>query len=229
MIGINLEIPNFKSWKTAFLLSILIPVTLIAVFKKEPLTISETISLSPMEWMFQRPYPEEGIGICHWLNATHDDSEISFAISLEIVQFITGNMTWIPPGDSIGFVLFVNTSVDSGSRLQYIEIMFRNDSQPSYVWIRETSLRLTNLTLTYLRETYDIREFDKNRLILTGISNSNMVGFKATGEWFLNDISPDAKDHTLEIAFELAYYNGTAYKKFVQPFHLTILRSVQPT
>lgn len=216
-----MEAPNFKSWKTAFLLSIIIPISLIVAFKQEPLTISEVMNLPPQEWTFLRPSPGNDMAICQWLNATHDDPKIHFSINLEIGQFDTGRMTWIPPGDSIRFVLFIDASVDYGSSLQSIEIVFRNDTQPSYVWIQETSLELSNLTLVYFRKIYDVQESNKTHLILVGDSNPNKVKFKAIGEWFLYDVSPNAGNHRLEAAFELTYYNGTAYKKITQSFQLT--------
>jgi hypothetical protein len=235
MLRDNLEIPNLKTWRTIFLLSIIVPVGLLTTFKlagifEEPSTIAETITLPAKNWVFQRPYPDEDIDIYQWLNATYSDYDVSFTIALELWEFMHWPLTILPPGDSIDFGLTIDVrTTEANSHIQGMEIIFFcNSTQPSYVWLKETSIKVTNLTVTYLRDRYNLKDPYKTHLTLKRTGNPNEVRLKATNEWFLNDISPDALDHQLRITHEITYYNGTAYKKLVQPFLLTILASEQP-
>jgi len=55
---------------------------------------------------------------------------------------------------------------------------------------------------------------------LEGINRPKSVHFDGIVHWILR--SPQNKTHSMEIATELVYHNGTAYKKVVQPFQLKI-------
>lgn len=222
-----------KNWKAFLLISIIVPVGLLVTFRltgilEEPSTIAETINLPSNDWMFQRPYPEKDIDIYQWANATYSDSDISFTIAIQIWEFDHGRLTRDPPGDRISFGLFINATTKTNGYIQSIEIIFCTSTQPSLVWLQELTIKLTNLIVTYLRDVYNLEDPYKTHLILKGVKNPNEIGFKAENDWFLFDVSPEAEDHQLEVMCELTYYNGTAYKKLIQPFYLTILSSEQP-
>jgi hypothetical protein len=224
----NLEIPNLKNWKTAFLLSMIVPVSLLVTFKltgiiKDSASIAETTVLPSKGWSFQRPYPDKDVEIYRALNATYMDPTVSFSIKMWIFKY---DPIWdIRPYVYVRFGFFFNISTSPEARLQSIVVVFLNDSHASTVDLIGTSIKPANLTITSLKQSGGPQDFEKVHIELAPTNDSDRVGFKAIGEWSFPDVSLDAKDHQLEILCALIYCDGTAFKKLVQPFQLKILKS----
>jgi len=218
---------NGYKLKVIFALSIIIPMGTLTTLKLAgflaPAPI-ETVTLPTKQWTFQRPYPDKDVDILEKLEATYVNHEISLNITQEIIDFIPGLMSWTPPGDYLRFALFVDAAVDGC--VQSVEILFCNDTHPSFVWIKKTSIELVNLTVAYCKETDETEGI--THIMLAGTNKSNKIHFKAECFWFLCDSSPTAPTHQLQILYTITYHNGTALKKLTQPFQLTILKSEQP-
>lgn len=215
---------GFKSrrFKALLVLLIILPVTLIAVFELTGILGGEesieTVMLPLKEWSFPRPTSE--FDVLQTINGSFVDSQISFLAALEVISYNLGLME-VPPCEWLRFALSINASTFTGY-IQRIEILFRDDVQPSQIWILKTSIMLKNLTLTSFKWTKNPEAFEKFHITLLGKNRPREAAFQSIGEWSLLDTLPDTRDHQLEILCTLTFYNGTSYKKIVQPFKLNL-------
>ncbi len=219
---------NGRELKALFILSIVAPVSILISLRltgilREPITISETTILEAVSWEFQRPHPDHSVPIFDNLNVTYVGNGVSVTFSLELWQYINGSMSWIPPGDWVDMKIMINATVTNPNGfVNDVYIVFQNDSQPSTAaWLR-TFFSFENLSLANVKEERNPEAFTKGYVKLTGTNRPTQVHFLTVAHWFLLDASSD-RTHQTEVVYELTYYNGTAYKKIIQPFQLKIL------
>jgi len=216
---------NSREMKALFVLSIVAPVSILASLRltrvlQEPRTISETITLEAVKWEFERPQPDQSIAIFDNLNVTYVGNGASVTFSLELRQYLNGSMSWIPPGDWVDMKIVINATVTNHHGfVNDVFIVFQNDSQPSTAaWLR-TFFSFENLSLSDVKEERNPEAFTKGYVRLTGTSRPGQIHFSTVAHWFLLDASSD-RAHQIVAVYELIYYNGTAYKKVIQPFQL---------
>ncbi len=212
-----MEIPNFKSWKTAFLLSIIVPVSLLATFKltgiiKEPLA-PETIQLSPVRWEF--PRPDGDVRINHTLKATHVIEGVSVDMYVILGVYLHesishNNLDYLTIGMGINL-----TATNPNCFIDNIYITFNRDSQPSFMDWLYTYFNFENLSIQGVSGSYQ-----GAYVRLAGVNHPNVAYFKATAEWSL--LTTNNQTHQTELTYEITYYNGTVYKKLIQPFDLKL-------
>lgn len=220
--GIVLEIPNFKTWKTALLLSIILPLSLLTSFKltnliTEPSTIIETKTLEIIEWNFTRP-SEQFLVFDKLLQATIQGNDASGNFNLMIFDYV-GNVSIMPA--EVRMMIEINfTTVNSGAFIYSVSITFHENETLPNVWLPEMDLKFQNLSLEVLN--YRRGDDFKAHLRAVGVNHPASIFLSALAHWKLRPIN---QPHQMEIVYEVVYYNGTAYKKIVQPYHLKLLGS----
>ncbi|MEM3697933.1 MAG: hypothetical protein QXQ94_10660 [Candidatus Bathyarchaeia archaeon] len=211
-----LQMNGLKSWKTAFLLSIIVPLSLLTTFKltgiiKEPITIAETKELPIKEWSFPRP-TSSFYYIDDLLSNTYSDAECLSSFSLTIGTYSNDDVAY-NYADIISLIIKINVAVfGKNARIENIYFNVKNDSEKSKVDWLLTEFDLENLSKTSFG-------FGKTAHIsLAGTNNPSWCYFKGSFEWEL--FTQNNKTHQREITCEIVYYNGSVYKNLIQPFRL---------
>jgi len=217
MLGINLEIPNLKNWKAVLLMSIILPVGLLATFKltgifREPLTIAETTTLKTIRWTFARP--TQFFAINESLNSIYNNNDIEVNQKVFVWEYLPEREVWPTAQLNLGIEINLTLTSDRGF-IENIHIDFK-DFQPSEIVLLDTMLNPINLSLVKARSGKIASYMD-----LAGVNHSSEAYFNVTMlYWFL--WTQSTQENNLDITFEITYFNGTAYKKIVQPFQLQL-------
>ena len=217
---------NGRNLKVLMLLSVVLPIGLLVSFRlagilQKPTT--GTTTLEAVKWEFQRPYPNQYIDIFDEIGSTYTVNEISATLHFIIWDYVPGSMERIPPGDRIYAEIKINaTTTDPKGFVDSVSVFFRNDSKPSNVILLRTYINFVNLSLVDIMEERNPEAYAKTYVWLRSVNNPSKIYFSALNEWFLLDASSN-RPHQMEVAYELTYYNGTVYKKLIQPFQLKIL------
>jgi len=212
---------NFKSWKTAFLLSIIVLVSLLTTFKltgliEKPITIAETITLEPVNWELLRPDENVNfIRIIKYLNSTHADADCLMAFNLLIGMYL--NNAYAGSFDILDGVINVNaTMINQNSYIKNVYVVKNEDSETAIDWLFGF-IDFKNLSLTgygYGKKAY---------INLKSLNNPRSCYLKASFNWYMP--IPNNQTHQMNLLCEITYYNGSVYKKIIQPFNLKLVGS----
>lgn len=213
-----MEVPNLKTWKMAFLLSIIVPVGLLVAFRltgimKGPLTIAETATLKALEWEFTRPSPDKFIVINKSLNSNYASPDIMLKQRVLIAEYAPRLMD-----DSfLDLAMEINsTAINRNGSIERIYIAFK-DFKPREIILLPTMLNPLNLTVLGIEYGGTDCYID-----LTCMNHARETYFSIDlFHWFLRTTS--TQNNYGRIIIEIIYYNGTAYKKLVQPFELKVM------
>jgi hypothetical protein len=215
-----LGISQIKNWKTVFLLSIIVPVSLLATFKitgiiKEPMAITETVTLEAVGKQIVIEEPHKNEYHIFDINAPpFTNDEALFNLKTQ-VQFWWSRMK-ISSSHCI-LDMYMNASVNSGF-IQSFFAVFNSSIGSSLSW-PEPEFDFQNLSLTQKADGRGSAFVE-----LAGINWPAEVSLHAEFVWGVLDDSENATN-TLNAEFQLTYYNGTTFKKVVQPFSITYVTS----
>jgi len=200
------------SWKVVLLLSIMLPVGLFTGLKLTgiaPTPKPETVTLAPVVWQFNRPSV---------LTETNQTLNATYADDAGKMDFSVSTGLYSPPDIAIRiYTLSVRISlvampVKGVFSIRSILVTFGKDPQPSAISVQLWNLE--NLSLA------GYSEGEQANIRLLG--NDCSVGVHC---WFLviwDLFTPNNITNSREVTFEVTYFNGTAYKRIVQPFELTL-------
>lgn len=216
-----------QKWKTLTLLSIIVPVGLLVSLRltgilpePEGPIIAETITLETVKWEIERP--PGYINIWDNLESLYEE-EIKLWQEISIDDYYTES--WGYGGsDYIALMINLTASLEAGF-VNSVNITFSEDYGNSEIRFFEVQAWPKFYSHA---ENFSISDYAhhlwgsglKAFMELTGVDHPKRVRFDGIVHWILR--SPKDKTHLMEIATELVYYNGTAFKKIVQPFQLKI-------
>jgi hypothetical protein len=220
---------NMRNWKAALLLSLIVPIGLLTTFKitgmvREPATVSETMTLEPVKWELERP--DNIIAIEDTVKSFYDDESISVNCSVFVYGYHDISEY---ASDYVSLSVNVTATLQAGF-VDNVNITFLEDYEDSAVWVpnaeRDTKFyeNLRNLSIVDWAQPFsrwwrlhdDVKAFIK----ADGINQPSNVCFWSPAHWILR--SPRNQTHLMEVAVELVYFNGTVYKRLVQPYQLKI-------
>jgi hypothetical protein len=204
---------------------VILPIGLLATFRfggvlKEPLTISENKTLDAVSLSIERPAKIIDIGdlLKHVYNG---DVSANYVIFIDDYH---GNSSDYGGSDVINMQVNVTASIGKGF-IHSANITFWENYESSFVnffediaWPKDYAY-VENLSIIS-RKDWLIKPGLKAFVELVGLNNPKSVSFSCFVEWVLR--SPQNYKHQLEVRFELVYFNGTAYKRLVQPCLLKI-------
>lgn len=212
-----------KGLKIALLLSVILPLGLLTTLRfggilKEPLTISQNILLDAVSWSMERPIAN--IDVKDSLMGVYDE-DILANFTVFIDDYHEGKWAYggsdcitmqvnITAFVSGGFINFANITFWGGYESSQVDL-FGNDAWPKYF------VSVENLSIIR-HDDFLMGNGLKAFAELAGVNNPKSVSFGCFVNWVLR--SPQNYTNQLEIRFELIYFNGTAYKRIVQPFIL---------
>lgn len=223
IIGFVMEGLGKRKWMSLTLLSIIVPMSLLATFRltgilQGPVTISKTTTLETVKWEFQRPSQTVTLG--DTLESSYTNDEISAAMHVILGSYIENTATIDYDAVSIAVVINSTTTNPNGF-IENIYFVFSEDYRASKVELQETDFDIKNLSLVRKAEGINGKDSIKAFIKLTGVNHPNNVYLLATAFWKL--LTPNIQTHQMEVVYELTYYNGTAYKKIIQPFQQKII------
>ncbi|MDH5268227.1 MAG: hypothetical protein OEW62_11215 [Candidatus Bathyarchaeota archaeon] len=209
--------------KTATLvLGVVFTFSIVTVFLSgRGITIAENTTLDPVEWTFQRPNESvQFVYINDKLNATYVGDGLSANMYVTIGIYHENDSAY-DGDDHLSMLTVINvTTSNPDGYIESVYVVVQKDNESALGWVR-LQLQLENLSLVDSADAARWRT--KAYIKLAGVNRTGSVHAGATAEWSL--ITPNTQSHQLEIAFEIVYYNGTAYNKVVQPFQLNIVGS----
>jgi len=216
---------NEKKLKALFVLSIVAPLSLLTTLRlagilQGPITITETTTLEPIKWEFQRP--NQSIDILNELGATSASDELSANMYILILSY-HNNSQFNDDNDYLRMLIKANSTVaNSHGFIESVRVVFRKDSQASLVDWLGTSFNFENLSLVSFSSGWTHGErYETAYVALTSANHTRRINFSAIVEWSL--LTPKNQTHQMEVDYEFIYFNATAYKKIIQPFQLKII------
>lgn len=188
-----------------------------------PPNIAETRTLETMAWNDTRT----GDHFQYFggsLNATYIDDEISLSLRLLILNYIgAGMLPGYPPW--LGLYVEINASLASSSAFIYdINVSFHqadlvNWNVPGLPATTEYPQKLALVEPQTSLLVMTVYEGPYAFMYLLGQNGSRSVSYGAMPQW---QFSSNSAIHSLQVDYEITYFNGTSYKRIVQPFRLEI-------
>lgn len=224
---------NGREWKALLILSVVVPVGLLATFKlsgifEGPATVADTITLDEAKWEFERPscnvdWPMHGSGY---------NIGSSYINDVYLNQTILIDDYWPEKGIFGGSPVLETglclTASLAGGHIESVNITFRDNYLGSLVRIRDldfggknqTEAVWYNLTATSYKEGLT-DSVEKAFVYLDGVDYPKRVYLSIFPNWVL--CSPHNQTQQLNMNVEVTYFNGTVYKKVVQPSELRLI------
>lgn len=201
-----------RTWKTALLLSIVLPLSLLVAFEvssNRAVTV-EVEELTPVSWEFVRPTTNDTVTIDQSLNVTFagEHCSIQFTVVIGVYSEHFGCY-------AVSVCPKTEASNENDTAVKEIEISFQNDTQLSFVnWLPQI-FDYENLTLIQYADgsTAHIR--------FAGTNLANTVSLSTPATWYL--LSPKNQTHVREIDFTVVYSEGLTQRKITQPLLLKLL------
>lgn len=214
---------NGREMKTLFILSIVVPVSLLTTLRltgilQGPTAISETTTLEAVRWEFERTQPFQTIG--KKLDVTYVQDGLSTKLRLLICNFVDGSPSDFCDSFMTMSLAVNSTAINPNAFVKNVDVVFNEYSQPSTVNWEDTCLDFKNLSLVALSSGYGGEQYEKAFVRLSNQNNAEEVSFSVLVMWYL--WTSNTLAHQAEITYELTYFNGTDYKKIIQPFQLKI-------
>ena len=203
------------------LLSIVVPVSLLVSFRLsgilyEPPTISETKILGTVNWSLERPSAVIDIG--DNLENFYSDNEISSQCLIFITDYVE-HAGHYGGNDYVAMIVNVTVTTLKG-HIEAFFITFVENYEKSRIDLFEFPQvsKLENLKITNYEEwkSDPLKAF----IELAGVDNPRSTSFSTPVYWVL--YGSQDQHHQMNLTMEIIYFNGTTYKKLVQPFKLEI-------
>jgi len=215
-----------RKWISLTLLSIVVPVALLTTFKitgvlREPATIAETKTLEPVEWEIERP--SSTIDIDDTVKNLHNDGNVLIDSAVFIGHYVN-HFSDYGSSDFVNLLVNVTATLQAGF-ISSVNITFWEDYENSEAEFFEVNAwpkfysHVENLSIIdYAHHLWGkgLKAF----MELAEVNRPKSVDFGGIVHWILG--SPQNHTNQMEVDVELVYFNGTAYKKTVQPFLLEI-------
>jgi hypothetical protein len=200
--------------KTMALMSIVVPVSILIAFRfggilQEPLKITETITLDTIERSFERPY--WAFDINETISSSFIRSDLSLNMSMLVHQYDDQACEY-GGSDYQGIIITMNIFTLKGY-VENVRLIFHESYEGALINLMPFDVRPKTQNLL----AKDLPSMARNAsLEFAGVNRPNVAFFWAPLHLVLQ--SPYNQSHQLDVISELVYFNGSAYKKVVQPF-----------
>jgi len=214
---------NVKSWKALLLLSVVVPVGLLATFRltgvlHEPLT-PETITAEAVNWNISRPIQTATID--RWVKSSFFNGIASLNFSVHVAGYREDWPIWPSDGDDdiVDLRISVNANISEGY-IHSIKVRFSETDLYAYLDIMNNpdSIELNNLTRTEIRDGSYLHEALFNTVAGNEVKQCLL---KITVFWVFLDQNNVNHDEVLRL--ETTFFDGAVYRKVVLPIHLEVL------
>ncbi len=217
--------PSNTVWASVALLSIIVPVGLLATFRltgviKEP-PKPETVTVEAVSWNMSRPTDIDTIiDLDEQIEKSYTEGIASVSFNLRIISYSENELdfpSW--GGDYLKLRMISSANVSEGF-IYSVVVKFSRTDVLAKVDIEEhpSSMELHNLEIgkvrdsgTYIREAY----FETTALNQPKDTLLSIFAF-----WSFSD--ENNTDHSVTVNLEVTYLNGTAYRKVTVPIVLGV-------
>jgi hypothetical protein len=204
-----------KKAASVFVVAAVLTIVLVVALNPKEITIAENTTLDPVEWTFQRP--SGSVVILDKLNATYADG-VSADMYVLMIRY-ENQSRFVGGRDYLTMSMAINATTSNPSGfIESVHVVTQKDQQSTVDW-HETSFDFENLSLAAQADGY--RMNTQAYIKLAGANHTSSVHARTITHWYL--LTQNTQSHQMEIAFEIVYYNGTAYNQVVQPFKLNIV------
>lgn len=227
MVGLLVSLNRKMAIAAAFL--IIIPTGLFfslllsSVLNGSSIVVSETLEASLIRWSLERP--GGSVDLSEEAVSEFSSAGMSSVFNVSIYDYYESDGGY---GSQDVFYMRITVlgEVASGF-VKSVHVASEEDYGPSIVdwfgnWQRLAHVTLENLTIDgygdfgMLPGGSGLKAFAD----LESVSDPKSVSFQGFARWAL--YSPKNRTHMMNLKVEMTYYNGTAYRKLVQPIELEI-------
>lgn len=224
-----MEAPVKRKWLALSLMAVVLPVGLLLGFKLTGVLPDppkpETITLEAVKWELERPGGH--INMNERIESIYDEN-LAIKQSILVNDFYH-RMQDYGRSDYIAITINVTATIQEGY-IENVYLVFHENYDRSKVWVPSPedypgfyqSLReLSIVDWAYgFNRWWLLNNSTKAFIKAEGVNHPSTVHFWGSAHWILR--SKNNQTHQIEIVSEVTYFNGTTYKKVVQPFHLKI-------
>lgn len=186
-------------------------------------TIFEAKVLDVVTW--ERERPQSSINILDTINSSYMDKELSMNCSIFTYSYDGAPNAY---GSSyMTFMINTTASFESGFATD-LNVTFAENYVQSFVSFSDdlieppyfNGLVLTNMS--FAGYANHLRGSLKAFAQFASVGKPNTVDICINGiDWFFQ--SPENRSHSMDVAITLTHYNGSVYKRIVQPFSLKMI------
>ncbi len=228
-----MKVVNSDHWKAFLLMSIIVPVSLVVGFKffnssMNSVVVAESVVLEPVVWSRERPCRDAVFAGDSELQLSFRDEELAFEVLLYAREY---HVRYFKFGPTVFIGLTNITASVTEGFVQSLLINFSDvyaASDALFFWTnpdKGTSGELSNLTLNELgdgfKRSWLLGGTTKAFMSLQRLGCPDRVSFgEECVEYHFNSLYNYT--HEVSMFFEVVYFNGTAYKKVVQPVSLVL-------
>jgi len=213
---------KLQNWKATVILSIIIPISMLATFRltgitHEPQT-PETITAEAINWNMTRP--SEITTIDEWIQNSYTD-DIHACLSAHVTGYRPRWPDWPSWGGAVTNIgVSANASVSNGF-IHSIIIRFHLTSEQNliYIILNEDAIKLENLTTN--RIEYPGTPTRLAYFAATGLDRPSSCSSRILSFWTFTD--DGTANHSMTTELEVTYFNGTAYRRVIIPTNLEML------
>ena len=211
-----------NAWKATLILSIMLPVSLLATFKMsgvltEPQT-PETVILEAVTWNMTRP--TSFFTVDELVNNSYMDNDnrlLSAGVHFE--EYFENMLGWPSDGDDdvqlVG--IHISVSVSVGFVCSFVANFSDLDDHACVIFqTTASSMQLQNFTVKRI-----VNPLTSACLWASANNQSKEASLSALVYWVFLD--QNNADHWMTVDFEITYFNGTAYRRVIMPFVLNVL------
>jgi len=202
---------------SAFAVTTVLIIVLVVALNPREITITKNTTLDPVVWTLQRPDANQHVIIEDKLESIYSSDGLSAAFYMWLLEYVprVGSLDY----DFLWVRLDISTTTTNPNGfIESVYVVVYKDQESQVGW-QEDDLYLENLSLVASVDGY---WWAKEAYVkLADVNQTSSVYAETTALWKL--LTPNTQSHQLEVAFEITYYNGTAYNKTVQPFQLNIV------
>jgi len=203
-----------KKTASGFVVAAALIIVLVVALNPKETIITENTTLDQIVWSFQRPGQDTIIN--ETLESPYFDGGLSANFKIYLAQYIEGVSDQL---DHLYAILSVNASVSSaGGFIERVRVIAYKDQISTIDW-EETEFKFENLSIVALVDGYKWKT--QAYIELADVNHTQAIHARDVIMWSF--LTPNTESHRLEVAFEIIYYNGTAYNKIVQLEQLNIV------
>jgi hypothetical protein len=210
------------------LLSIIIPVSLLAAFRvtgvlPEP-PKRETITAEPVSWQMDRPIldPSRSLAIDEAIRNGYSNNDTTMSIDVRLYHYLEdwGEIPFGKHDDGITFKVNITATVAEGLNASFT-VKFHTVDSYSTIFVSgpHESLFVYNTSVTEMRlvsrEWTSEGWHNLGEAYVKAESTGSRCTLRTQIAWVFNDLN--AEDHQLEVSLEFTYFNQTTTQKIVVP------------
>lgn len=224
---------NNRNAKTILLLSVVVPVGLLMAFKFEGLlgettSISGTLNLDPVKWELERPYGSLNLDSNYKAVNVFSDKEISMYLEATPRNYDEDD-SWAGGADVLSHRVLANISMTSGflrnlniistEKAQLVKVSF--PSSYGYSGARKENLWIDS-SASVTDDWWLLQGNTRAFMNMTGLNKPHSVLLDERLDCWL--LGTQNQTHEMQLTFEIIYFNGTVYKRLMQPFTFIVSR-----